>query len=139
MTSGCRAVLVASNSHPLSAPNAFVHMPTYIEVAKQFGDLIAEQDYAGARALLTGDARVANTPDQLREAVEGMTSYAPGPIRKVLVMEEFILQEWPEKQDGDVAVAYVALNGDSFCEAVSVTIVQMGSDYRIRRLEWGRP
>lgn len=114
-------------------------MPTYIDVAQQFGDLIAKQDYAGARALLTDEARAANTPDQLRQAVEGMTSHAPGPIRKVLVMEEFVLQEWPGKQDGDVAVAYVALNGDTFSEAVNVTIVQMGSEYRIRRLEWGRP
>ena len=114
-------------------------MPTYIEVAKQFGDLIAKPDYAAAHTLLTDEAQAANTPDDFREAVEGMTTYAPGPIQDVQVMEDFILEDWPDKQDGDVAIAYVALTGDGFCEAVTVTLVQHGSDYRIRHLEWGRP
>lgn len=110
-----------------------------VEVAKQFGDLIAKCDYEGAYALLTNEASTVNTPDRLREAVEAMTGYAPGPIQEVLVMEEFIVREWPEKQEEDVAVVYVALNGSGFCEAVNVTIARVGSEYRIRRLEWGRP
>jgi hypothetical protein len=114
-------------------------MPTYIEVTKQFGDLISKQDYAAAHALLTDEAQAANTPDDLRDAVESITTYAPGPIQEVQVMEEFILEDWPNKQDGDVAIAYVALTGDGFCEAVTVTIVQHRTDYRIRDLEWGRP
>jgi len=114
-------------------------MSADLEIAKRFGDLVAKQDYEGARALLTDEARAAHTPEQLREAVEAMTGDAPGPIREVSVMEEFVVREWPGKQPCDVAVAYVALNGDRFSEAVNVTIVQAGGDWRIRRLEWGRP
>ena len=114
-------------------------MPTYIEVAKQFGDLIAKPDYAAAHALLTEEAQTANTPGDLKEAAEGMTTYAPGPIQEVQVIDDFVLEDWPDKQDGDVAIAYVALTGDGFCEAVTVTLVQRSSGFRIRHLEWGRP
>lgn len=114
-------------------------MPTYMEVAKQFGDLIAKLDYVAAHNLLTAEAQASNSPDDFREAIDGMTVYAPGPIQEVKVMEDFILEDWPGKKDGDVAIAYVALNGDAFCEAVTVTIVQHGKDYRIRCLAWGRP
>jgi hypothetical protein len=114
-------------------------MPAYTEVAKQFGDLIAKSDFAAAHRLLTTEAQEYHTPDEFRAAVEGMTSYAPGPIQEVEVMEDFLLEDWPDKQDGDVAIAYVSLNGDGFCEAVTVTLVQHGSGFRIRQLEWGRP
>ena len=114
-------------------------MPTYAERAQQFGDLIAKEDYSAAHALLTKEAQRVHSPDNFREAVIGMTTYAPGPIRNVAVMEDFILEDWPDKQAGDVAIVYTSLEGDGFCEAVTVTLVQDGSDFRIRDLEWGRP
>lgn len=114
-------------------------MTTNIEVAEQFGHSIAKADYAGAHALLTEEARRIHSPEDLKEAVEGITSYAPGPIQQVEVMLEFVLEEWPDKQDGDVAVVYVALTGEGFCEAVTVILAQEEHDIRIRQLEWGRP
>ena len=114
-----------------------MRMPTYTEIAKQFGDLIAKPDYAAAHALLTVEAQAANTPGDFKEAVEGMTTYAPGPIQDVQVMEDYILEDWPDKQDGDVAIAYVALTGDGFSEAITVALVQHSSGFRIRHLEWG--
>src|SRR5437762_11793891 len=114
-------------------------MATYIEVAKQFGDLIAKPDYAAAHDLLTEAAQAANTPDDFKEAVKGMTTYAPGPIQDVQVMEDFILEDWSDKHEGDVAIAYVALTGDGFSEAVTLTLVQHSSGFRILHLEWGRP
>src|SRR5437867_9348106 len=114
-------------------------MPTYTEVAKQFGDLIAKADYAAAHTLLAGEAQKVHSPGDFKEAVESMTSYAPGPIQEVEVMKDFILEDWPDKQDGDVAIAYVSLTGDGFCEAVTVTLTQQDNDIRIRHLEWGRP
>lgn len=114
-------------------------MKRHNELAKQFGDLIAKPDYAAAHALLTQEAQAMHTPDDFKEIVEGMVVYAPGSIREVAVMEDFILEDWPDKRDGDVAIAYVSLTGDGFCEAVTVTLVQHESDFRIRHLEWGRP
>jgi hypothetical protein len=114
-------------------------MPTYTEVAKQFGELIAKRDYTAAHALLTQEAQAAYAPDDFKEAVESMTAYAPGPIQQVEVLEDFILEDWPNKQEGDAAIAYISLTGDGFCEAVTVTLVRRGSNFRIRHLEWGRP
>jgi len=34
---------------------------------------------------------------------------------------------------------YVALTGDGFCEAVTVTLTREAGTIRIRELEWGRP
>lgn len=114
-------------------------MPTYVEVAQRFGDLIADEDFAAAYALLTKEAQQVHSPDDFRAAIIGMTTYAPGPIQNVIVMEDFILEDWPDRRDGDVAIVYTSLEGDGFCEAVTVTIVQDGSDFLIRHLEWGRP
>jgi len=114
-------------------------MPTYTDVAQRFGDLVAKTDYAAAHALLTKEARAVQTPDDFKEAVECLTSYAPGPIKEVEVMSDFILEDWPDKEDGDVAVIYVSLTGDGFCEAVTLTLTKEGNAFRIRCLEWGRP
>jgi hypothetical protein len=46
----------------------------------------------------------------------------PAPFRGAEVMEEFIVEDWPDKQPGDLAVVYVALSGESFSEAVSLTL-----------------
>jgi len=37
-------------------------------------------------------------------------------------MEDFTLKNWPGKQLGDLAVVYVALNGESFSEAVTLRL-----------------
>lgn len=114
-------------------------MTTYIQVAEQFGHLIAKADYAGAHVFLTEEAQKIHSPNDLNTAVEGMTTYAAGPIQQVEVMSDFILEEWPDKQDEDVAIAYIALTGDGFCEAVTVTLTHEGQKIRIRQFEWGRP
>lgn len=114
-------------------------MPAYVEIAKQFGDLIASEDYTAAHALLTKQAQAMHSPGDFKNEVEGMTTYAPGPVREVEVMEDYILEDWPDKQDHDVAYVYVSLAGDGYCEAVTLTLAQQGDDVRIRHLEWGRP
>jgi hypothetical protein len=54
-------------------------------------------------------------------------------------MEDFTLKNWPGKQPCDLAVVYVALNGESFSEVVSLTLAEYGQEILIRHLEWGRP
>jgi hypothetical protein len=56
--------------------SAYQPMPTYIETAKQFGDLIAKSAYTTAHTLLTEEAQAAHMPNDFKEAVEGMTTYA---------------------------------------------------------------
>jgi hypothetical protein len=68
-----------------------------------------------------------------------MTAYATGSIQEAQVMDDFTLEDWPDKQANDLAVTYVALNGENFSEAVTLTLVEYGQEILIRHLEWGRP
>src|SRR6185295_12185529 len=93
-----------------------------ITVAQKFGDFIAREDYSAAHGLLTTEAQADYSAESFRKSVAGMTSYAPGPIQEVTVMDELILEDWPAKQASDVASIYVALTGDGFNEAVYLTL-----------------
>jgi hypothetical protein len=114
-------------------------MATFRDVAQQFGELIAAGNYPAAFTLLTPEAQATSTPESLKTAVATMTAQSQGGIQEVQVMEEGIVEDWPEKQPGDVASVYVALTGVGFAEAVTVTVVQRNGNLLIRHLEWGRP
>jgi len=114
-------------------------MGAHIKVAEQFGKLIGNADYVAAHSLLTKEAQAVYSPENFKESVVGMTTYGPGPIQEVEVMEEFILEDWPDKQNGDIAIVYISLAGAEFNEAVTVTLVHEAGGVRIRHLEWGRP
>ena len=109
------------------------------EVAQQFGTLIAKQNFPAAWELLTEEARIVNTPEEMKAAVATMTPPGAGLIQSAQVVEEGTLESWPSQQPGDVAIVYIALNGDNFSEAVVVTVVESGCNHLIRHLEWGRP
>jgi hypothetical protein len=108
-------------------------------IAQLFGDCLASNEYAAAWALLAEPLKSAATPEAIKNAVATMTAYASGPIREVQVMDEFTLEDWPDMQLEDLAVVYIALNGDSFSEAVRLTLAQYGEEVLIRALVWGRP
>jgi hypothetical protein len=112
---------------------------TYPAVAQRFGDLIARGDYSAACSLLSKQLQSATTPKAIKAAVASMTAYASGPIQGAEVIEDFSLEDWPGKQSGDLAVVYVAFNGESFSEAVTLTLAEYGHEILIRHLEWGRP
>ena len=112
---------------------------TYRSVAQDFGNLLARKQYTAAWKLLTDEAQASITPEDIQSAVTTMIAYAPGQIQEAQIMEDFILEDWPNKRPGDLAVVYVALTGVSFSEAVTLTLVQAGEDALIRQLEWGRP
>ena len=111
----------------------------YRDIAQAFGDCLVRQDHAAAHALLARELQSSATPEAIGNAVATMIAYAAGPIRVAQVMDDCILEDWPGKRPGDLAVVYVALNGDSFSEAVTLTLAQYGEDILIRQLEWGRP
>lgn len=54
-------------------------------------------------------------------------------------MDAFTFEEWPGKQPSDLAVVYVALNGSSCSEAVTLTLAQYGEAIVIRCLAWEQP
>lgn len=108
-------------------------------VAQRFGDCIVANDYDAACVLLTEEVRSSTTPEIIKSAITAMTNYASGSIQAALVIDDFTLEDWPGKQPNDLAVVYVALNGDCFSEAVTLTLVQDGDEALIRHLVWGRP
>lgn len=108
-----------------------------IEVADQFGKLIAKADYRAAHVLLTTEAQGIYSPEDFKKSVEQMTDYWSGPIEAII--PDLILEDWPTKQDKDIGIVYVSLIGEGVCEAVTVTLAEENGDIRIRDLEWGRP
>jgi len=112
---------------------------SYRAVAQQFGDCIVQNDYGAAGSLFTKELQASSTPESIKNAVATMTDYASGPIQQAQVMDDFTLEDWPGKQADDLAVVYVALNGENFSEAVTLTLTESGQEILIRHLEWGRP
>lgn len=108
-------------------------------VAEQFGHAIARCDYAAAHSLLTENAQATHSPESIKQAVEEMIAICDGPISDVDLVSECILEDWPTKQEGDVGHVDVALTGDGYCEAVTVTLTREADQIRIRDLEWSRP
>jgi hypothetical protein len=109
------------------------------EVPEQFGQAIVRSDFAAAHALLSPDARKAHSPGALKQAVLDMISYSDESIQRAYVLHDFILDDWPEKQPGDVAWVYVALEADDLAEAAYVRLVTTDEGIRIREIQWGRP
>ena len=112
---------------------------SYRAVAQRFGDCLAQNDYDAAWALLSKELQVSSTSESIKNAVTTMTTYATGSIQEAHVMDDFTLEDWPGKQPDDLAVVYVALNGEDFSEAASLTLTEYGQDILVRHLEWGRP
>ncbi len=97
------------------------------------------KDYDAAWSLLSEELRLSFTSESIKIAVTTMTAYATGSIQEAQVMDDFTLEDWPGKQTDDLAVAYVALNGENFSEAVTLALAEYGQEILIRHLEWGRP
>jgi hypothetical protein len=108
-------------------------------VAQRFGDCIVTKDYDAAWALLCEELRFSFASESIKNAVTTLTAHGTGSFQMAQVMDEFTLEDWPGKQANDLAVAYVALNGENFSEAVTLTLAEYGHEILIRHLEWGRP
>jgi hypothetical protein len=65
-------------------------MSDCIQFARQFGDIIAKEDYVSARALLTREAQVDWSSQEMQRRSESMRRYVPGPFTNVQVMQEFV-------------------------------------------------
>lgn len=61
-------------------------------VAQCFGDCLVRDDYGAACALLGADLRSPAMPAVIRDAVATMLACARGSIRKVQVMDDFMLE-----------------------------------------------
>ena len=105
------------------------------QLAQQFAQALANQDFTQAAAHISGDAQGQYSAEKLQQAYLAMIDYGDSStVYEVEALE--YLDEWPDKQPTDLAWIYVAIEGDGFGEAVAVVITQ---DQKIRGIEWGRP
>lgn len=112
-------------------------MINYKDFAAQFGSALTEKDFALAHSMLCQSLQEKLSIENLKQEFESMISYGEGLSENVDVMEAF--EDWPAKQQNDIGWAYVAITGQDFSEAVSLTISYENGQARVREIEWGRP
>jgi hypothetical protein len=112
-------------------------MTTFNETATQFANALVQRDYSLAHSLLADALKGELPPDQLQARYEGMIAAYGNPAQAAEVMET--LTDWPDKQPGDLGWAYVAISGENFSEAVTLTLADQGGQPAIREIVWGRP
>lgn len=105
--------------------------------AQSFGDALARGDYAGAHAMVCAALRKTMTVDRLEHIVTEMMMGEGIAQARVTVTES----DWPARQAGEAAWAYISLEGPACREAATVIVARQGEreELMICDLEWGRP
>ena len=98
-------------------------------VALAFANHLVARDFAAANAMLATPITTAELQTSYDTMVEPI-----GKVKAPKLMES--MTDWPEKKAGDAGWVYVAIEGESGSEAV--TVVVTGAK-KIRSIEWGRP
>lgn len=102
-----------------------------------FANALVAGEYNVAYNMLSTSLRAELSLVQLKEKFESMIRYGPSAPNSVKVMS--FLNNYASKEALDIGWAYVAINGDGFCEAVSVIVTQEETKPVIRHIDWGRP
>jgi hypothetical protein len=108
------------------------------EIAFSFAQRMALADFEGAFELFAPGLKRSISPSDLQKNFESMLSYADGQVTEIEVRDVY-RDEWYGKQAGDLGIVYTAMNGEDFCEAVTVTVAEIAGKRFIRHVEWGRP
>jgi hypothetical protein len=115
-------------------------MTSLVEVAASFATALVEGDFYRAHELLTPELRKSMPPERLKDEFYGMfRCYADGEPTDIWYDESFAMTDWPDKVPGDLGFLYVAIHGEDFNEAVSVTVNDLNGPPLIREIIWGRP
>lgn len=117
-----------------SEPNANDDEEAGAFVAQQFVDLLLDQNYAGAKALLHSELSK-TTANDLKQPFEAMFADEPFPE------SANVLDVWRNahnKRPDDIATFYVTIESEN-AEAVTVTVTREGDALKIREIDWGRP
>jgi hypothetical protein len=111
--------------------------PVFTRVAVRFAEALVRGDFEVAFSLLDARSRSEWPAPSLREAFVAMVEYFETAADTAELIET--MTDWPDKQPDDVGWAYVAINGESQSEAVTVIVCDEDGGLRIRSIEWGRP
>ena|ERR687886_180380 len=107
--------------------------------ALQFARALAQRDYERAYELMTADHQARTSVSEVQAAFESIIPLDWGPIE--LLAGDQVLDEWPDKQPGDVGWVYVGLVGDvyPYSEGLFILISQEGEALKVRDVVFGRP
>lgn len=112
----------------------------YVETAVAFSSALSRGEWERAHTFLAPALQNELTPARLRHEYLRLFPDSPkGSPTIVQFNEQFAMDDWPDKQPGDVGWAYVSLCGEHVIEAVTVIVTNAGGALRIRSVEWGRP
>jgi hypothetical protein len=111
--------------------------PAFAQVAVRFAEALVHGHFDAAASLLDAGAHSEWSAGSLQECFAEMVEYFDAPADSVELIET--MTDWPEKRPGDLGWAYVAINGESESEAVTVVVRAEHGTPRIREIEWGRP
>jgi hypothetical protein len=111
-------------------------------VGSKFAQALIHGEFEKAHEMLSPTLRLNYSPSALKQSYDNMVEYAqPVGQPNVIVVNNFEGkgESGNGKQlDADGSTC-VAIEGDGWCEAVTITAKQFGADYLISELDWGRP
>ena len=112
-------------------------MSDVVEIAAKFARAVVAGDADTAHGLLSHElgaqvaaADLSSQYESLAEDMGGVTGVGQPMV---------ILEDWPDMSAHDRAMVYVPLEGDTFSEAISVTVAEVDDALCISAIEWGRP
>lgn len=107
-------------------------------VGFDFAQALVMGEFEKAHAFLSAELRSKYTAAGLKSEFESMVEYAqPFGVPYVVVVDNRPL---PGISEMDAqGWAYVAIQGEGWSEAVTVTVKPVGNEYLITELVWGRP
>lgn len=109
----------------------------YADVACRFANALMEGKFDEAHSFPSAECQATYSANGLRHEYKRMLQYVDQPVTEIEVMNT--LNAWPVKQFGDIGWAYVSMSGDGFAQAVVVVVQTVGSNLKVRSIEWGRP
>jgi 4a-hydroxytetrahydrobiopterin dehydratase len=113
--------------------------PRASELARAFTEHLVAGRFADAHAMF--DPALVMTEAELREHFTQMDD-ASDPFIELAVEDEFLLTEWPDREDADVLWAYCGVLGKHLVEAVTIRFaMQPGAPKQlgVSGIEFGRP
>ena len=111
-------------------------------VGAKFAQALVHGEFRKAHELLSPNLRLDYSPAVLKQSYDDMVEYAQ-PVGELNVVVVNNFEGKGESRDGkkldNEGSACVAIVGEGWCEAVTITAKPYGSDYLITDLIWGRP
>jgi hypothetical protein len=120
--------------------SAATNMTPLVEVSTSFAKALVRGDFKRAHALLAPELQRTLTPELLESEFYGMfRGYSNGEATDIWYDEKSVITDWPGKMSGDLGCLYIAIRGEDFNEAVTVSVADIKGTALIREIIWGRP